>query len=43
MAKHPLGLIFEVDDGFIYFLEWFCEFILVLMLFGVVDGLLWFA
>ena len=25
------------------FLEWFCEFILILMLVGVVDGLLWFC
>ena len=35
MAKHPLGLIVEVDALFIYYLEWFCEYVLLLMLVGV--------
>ena len=34
--NYPLGLIVEVDVWFIYILEWFCEFMLVLMLVGVV-------
>ena len=36
MVKHPLGLIVEVHAWFIYILEWFCEFMLVWMLVGVV-------
>ena len=40
MAKLPLGLIVKIDAWFIYILEWFCEFILVLILVDAVLGII---